>query len=527
MKFNTILLFFLLCSFSAFSQLKQLTRYELDRKSGDDFFTVISAGNEGLIVIQETDEYEKGQGNTWKAILLDTLMQERFRYDLAIESTYIFRGYDFNNGIFYMLFRHDEGLKSDFHLITLHVATGDLKRYDIKNEIELELSHMIVVGERVVLAGYVRYSPTLVSLTMGEDNLSVIPGYFKDRSDVIDLRANHNSTFNVLTREKNYDGYYLRMRTYSPEGRILFEKEIEVPFDYRVVDAKTTDFVSGNIAVVGTFSRGSTSSSQGIFFTIVQPEGKREKMIYFGYGDLEHFFDYMGEKRSARVRRRVERKKQRGKDFNYSSKLLLHQVREEQDAYIIAAEIYDPEFERYQDPSMFSPYYDPRGFNRYNSFSQQRYVRRPYGYQGPHEPNHFKYLETIIVKLNDEGHLLWDNSFAIEEVESNSLEAVTDYNVKGNDISMIYKSDEKLAYKIAEGSESIVEDADEMALLYENDELDHEYEGVGGVSHWYNDTFFVWGYQKVQNKKNEAVDNRRSVIYINKVEIDKTLQNEQ
>ncbi|MBL3658859.1 hypothetical protein [Fulvivirga sediminis] len=527
MKFNTLLLFFLLYSFTAHSQLKQISRYELNRKSGDDFFTVISAGTEGMIVIQETDHYEKGKGKIWKAILLDTLMEERYNYEVGIESAFIFRGYDFNNGIFYMLFRHDEGLKSDFHLITLHVATGDLKRYDIKNEIELELSHMIVVGQRVVLAGYVRYSPTLVSLTMGEDNLSVIPGYFKDRSDVIDLRANHNRTFNVLTREKNYDGYYLRMRTYSPEGRILFEKEIEVPFDYKIVDAKTTDFVSGNIALVGTYSRGSTSSSQGIFFTTVQPEGVREKMIYFGYGDLEHFFDYMGEKRSARMKRKIEKKKARGKDFNYSSKLLLHQVREEQDAYIIAAEIYDPEFERYQDPSMFSPYYDPRGFNRYHAFSQQQYVRRPYGYQVNHEPNHFKYLETIIVKLDDEGKLVWDNSYAIKEVESYSLEAVTDYRVKGDDITIIYKSEDKLAYKLAEGNTGLVEDSDELAMLYENDELDHDYEGVGGVSHWYDNTFFVWGYQKVLNKQNESVDNRRNVIYINKVEVDKTLLNKQ
>ncbi|MBL6448704.1 hypothetical protein JMN32_20495 [Fulvivirga sp. 29W222] len=509
-------------SFSAISQLVQTKRYELEKDNTDNYFNVTSVGEKGLVIFRDTDEYRRNEGDVWQVIALDTALVEKWNNELLIDSKHVFKGFEQNNEMLYLLFSEDEAAKSNYQLVTIKVDDGETKRYDIKNEISIELSHLIVVNDFLILGGYVRYSPTLISYSLGDDKLEVIPGFFKDRSEIIDLRENDNGTFNILTKEKAYQGYDLKLRTYAPEGDILFDKTIETDRDLDVMDGKCTGFVDGNIAISGTYGKTVSTYSQGIYFVIVKPEGQKDVVRYFNYSALEHFFDYMGPKRSERIKRKIDSKISKGKEFRYSSRLNMHQVQQDSDGYLLVAEIYNPQYEKLGSRSIYSPYAYGFGVDNdfYSSAARQDYVKRPGGSSQVQDANHFEYLESVILKLNGAGELQWDNSFKIEDVETFSLEPVVDLSKSKGKFNLVYKSEENINYKVINQSETITKAQERIMLDDEADVIKSTYDGVGNARHWYGDYFYVWGYHKIQNKLNPEGDNRRNVLFVNKITIE-------
>ena len=498
-------------------QLVQTDRYELEKKNEDDYFTVVSADAHGLVIFRDTEEYRRYEGDIWQVVGLDTALTERWEQELAIDERYIFKGYECADTRLFLLFSESESPSSDYYLVTIGIIDGKIIEHHIKNEIELELSHLIVVNNYLIMGGYVRLSPTLVSYNFGEDRVHVIPGFFKDRSDIIDLRANDNGTFNCLTLLKGYNGYHLNLSTHSPKGVILFEKDIRIN-NYQVLNGKSTGFVDGNIVVTGTFGNPSTYFAQGIYFAIVKPEGQDNIVKFYNFSQLEHFFDYMGPRRAARMKKRIDNRLAKGKEFRYTSRLILHKVQKHTNGYLLAAEIYNPQFEHIG--STIYPYgfgNNSIDYGTYSNTAHQRYVKRPGRYANIDNANHFEYLESVIVKLDENGELAWDNSFKVEKVESYSLEQVVDFNSSNEKISLLYSTEDGLNYKAIDASETIVKLQEPLMLKHEQDAVKHTFEGVGGTRHWYDDYFYVWGYHRIENKENPEVDNKRNVLYINKV----------
>ena len=61
---------FFLCYFFlttvAYGQVKQTHIYELEKKNTDDFFTVLPAGDKGVVVFRDTDDSKKvTNGKLW------------------------------------------------------------------------------------------------------------------------------------------------------------------------------------------------------------------------------------------------------------------------------------------------------------------------------------------------------------------------------------------------------------------------------------------------------------------------------
>ena len=170
------------------AQVSQSGRYEMEKKNTDNYFTVLSAGKKGAIVFRDIDDFRKGEGNIWKIVSLDTDLNERWDKEIGIDVKYTITAYELKNDHLYLIFRKSEFAKSDYYVVQVGVFDGEVQRYDVSNEVELELRHIILVNEKLIFGGYVRYSPTLLSYTLGDDKLEVIPGFFKDKSDILDLR---------------------------------------------------------------------------------------------------------------------------------------------------------------------------------------------------------------------------------------------------------------------------------------------------------------------------------------------------
>ncbi|MEM9858280.1 MAG: hypothetical protein AAF843_13025 [Bacteroidota bacterium] len=508
-----------LCFFflSAWTQPLQPKRFELEKENTDDYFTVLPAGKHGAMVIRDTEDFKRGEGDVWQILSLDTDLDTRWEKEMSIDVKYVIRGYDLIDEHLYLLFREGEYAKSDYHLIRIGILDGAIERFDIENEVELELSHLTVLGNKVILGGYVRFSPTLLSYTLGEDHWVVVPGFFKDKSDIVDLRSNENRTFNAVTLEKDYTGYFLRLRTYGNSLEMLFEREVRFEEQYRVLGAKSTDFVNGNIAITGSYGAPNSTYAQGIFFVTVRPEGQKNDFVYHSFSDLDNFFNYMNPSRAKRLKEKAKRKEKEGKTYKHGTRLRLNGIGWDGASYLVTAEVYRPKLDHMSRPIAMDHYGSPYFGNRLGNRANSRYVTQASRLSGVDDANGFEYYESIALKLDSRGRLLWDNSFPIDDTETQSLERIVDINGDETEYNMVYLAEDKIRYQTILRDSVLSEGETDIKLLHESDEIKHTYIGMGRAMSWYDDTFLVWGYHRIYSKYENGLDPRRSVLFINKL----------
>jgi hypothetical protein len=125
-------------------------------------------------------------------------------------------------------------------------------------------------------------------------------------------------------------------------------------------------------------------------------------------------------------------------------------------------------------------------------------------------------MESIVVEIDKNGNIVWDNSMKIEDVETNSLEQVVQLTQSGDLVNMLYKAEDEIKYQSIQ-QDSIVEvNKEALKLPNEYDKISHTYDGTGRSEFWYDNNFIVWGYHKVENKV-ETESRNRNVLFINKV----------
>ena len=125
-----------------YSQPIQTNRYELEEKNNDDYVNILPVDDEGIILFRDTKDYD--DGDLWNLIALDTALMEKWNIELAIDSRYVFKAYEVVDSKLFLLFRKGEYEKKDYHLMVITFKDASIERYDIENEISLELSHMSV-----------------------------------------------------------------------------------------------------------------------------------------------------------------------------------------------------------------------------------------------------------------------------------------------------------------------------------------------------------------------------------------------
>ena len=288
------------------------------------------------------------------------------------------------------------------------------------------------------------------------------------------------------------------------------------------MSAKSTGLEGGNIGIVGAYGLTNSNYAQGIYSVIAKPQGQDNVIHEYPFSDFEHFFDYMKPSRAGKIKEKVKKRSELGKDFKYSSRILLNEVSWNGAGYLISAEVYRPTFEQVsRNPYTGfygNPFYPNTSF--YGNRSNTRYIRETNQLANNREANSFEYYESVVIQLDEQGRLQWDNSFAIEDTETLSLERVVDIGQVGEQIKMMYLQEEKIQYKIINKGDTVMLGEQEIALQDEYDEIKHTYTGMSGTVHWYDNVFFIWGYHRVENKVNYSDEPRRNVLFINKITFD-------
>ena len=472
--------------------------FEIQPKDGD--YQIIPAEDRGMLVfnqsyIRNKDMYE------WQFCFLDSTLNTVWKkiYDIPINSNFL--GYDYSGSSFYMLFGNSQYKLEKMKVIELNVNSGDTTQFQINTVFPMKLSFFESVDETLIFGGYANFRPVVMLFNTKERKPKVLPGFYNNKSDILDIQTNDGSKlFTVVLSEVTIKKMVtISLRTFDSKGDLLITKKLNSEYEKSLIDGVSTLFESGVQYVTGTYARKKSEYSRGLYIAKLNG-GEQELIEYHNYADLTNFFTYMKAKRESRVKERITRRKVKGKKVKFNYRLLVHEVIERGDEYILIGEAYYPKY----NSSGASGYYSG-GIGGNNDWVNPDFVG-------------FRYTHAVVVGFNKTGKVLWDNSFEINDVLSYDLKKYVNVSVEKDKIVLLYAYEDVIRAKVIQGNEILEgKSFNPIALTFQSDEVNEANKDMEGLEKWYDNYFYAYGIQKIKNLKDKNIKLNRKVFYVNKV----------
>lgn len=481
------------------SNLSQPNRIEFDIPEFGSSFTVINGEEIGLLVVEQTENRSK-EGFNWAFHSVDTSLTELWNKVLPVPFESYLLGYEYHDGFYFLLFNTSRYRSEDLLVYKIDAISSDFVKMEIHTVFPIQLTFFEVLDDNILFAGYTNYRPVLLTYNMEEQKPKVVPGFYDTNSDILDIIIDDESRmFTVIQQEKMKNRRYtIVAKTFTSTGDLIQQNSISPGDKQNLVDGSSTTFYGGFQYISGTYSKKASHYSRGLYLAKFV-NGKQLFIKYHEYSDLNNFFGYLTDKREKRVKDRIERKRDKGKNPKFSYRLLVHDIIQRGDEFILIAEAYYPRYSNYSNYS--SPSYWP-GDSRYNP-----------SFVG------YKYTHAIVVSFDRNGNIIWDNSFEINDVETYGLEEFVAVSTYEDKIVMMYLEENAIRSKVIQGKE-IVEGKtlNPIRLTYTADEVKSKDPEVEGLEEWFDQTLYAYGEQRIRNEQGEGGKFYRRVFYINKVQ---------
>ena len=505
----TVLL--IVCTLSAIGQVVETERIEIPFEYSDENYLLALAGEQGLVLFCELKEDIKKK-ETWKAIVLDTVLKEKFNIRIEVSDKYAISGYEYHEGYFYLLFNENSFSKNDFLLTQVSMKSGEVVHYQITNELAIDLSYLSINSTHLAVGGYINFRPIFLVFDYIDNKVQVIPGFFNKKSTVFDFNYDkaHNS-YNVLMGQKNaLNVNQLTLISFHNSGKVLIDEKYEFDKNWRALNGKVIIGSNGRVFVSGSYADNNSYYSQGYYFGSLGL-GENLSMKYIKFTDVDRFFDYMKPKRASRIRAKIENARKRNKSYEFKSQVFVHQLREQKEEFVVISELYRPEFK--ESSNTVSP-----STPNYKEATRQKYVSKSSKLANTDGASHISYYETVVLRLDEKGKLLWSQSIPLNGLQTLALEQVAEVYQNDGQGVLLFKEGNDLAYSHLDVEKGIVSDSVfAINTFKEYEEVHAHTEQEGRVQHWYGNNFIVWGYQKISNKQSIQKEEKHSVFFINKL----------
>lgn len=461
-------------------------------------YMVYGCEEEGLAIYHQT-EHKNKDGYLWEFIRLDTTLTLQFRREFYLPFASRIIGYDYSPGYMYYLLREKPYKQEQLLVMRMDLEKGDTSRFEVNTVFPVTLTQFEVVGSTILLGGYANYRPVIIRYNLFDQRPQVVPGFYADYSELLRLETDDRlRTFTVTMSEKTPDKRNtISVRSFTEEGEMIRNILLKPEEGKGLLNGAPARLEHGRQFVAGTYGHKRSTYSRGIYIATITDDGS-QKIDYYNYGDLENFFSYMRAKREMRIKEKIKRRKVMGKKIKFNYRLLVHDIIEDGDHYILFGEAYYPKYSNYS-------VYDRFGTYTNNSYFNPNFL----GY---------KYTHAVVMAFSKSGKLLWDNSFEINDITSYDLQQFVNLSAENDEVVLLYTFENVLRSKIIK-SDEIVEGKsfNDIKLTFEDDELKVNDKEIGGLEKWYGKSFFTYGIQEIKNMRDTSVKLNRKVFFINKV----------
>jgi len=123
----------------------------------------------------------------------------------------------------------------------------------------------------------------------------------------------------------------------------------------------------------------------------------------------------------------------------------------------------------------------------------------------------------VVMGFNDEGRILWDNSFEINDVKTYTLEQFVKLEVLEDRLALMYLYENDIRTKIIK-DDLVLEgkSIDPITTFREDDVVRDDRNDRNKLEYWYNNYLYAYGVQDIVTTVGTGSVKRR-VFFINKV----------
>jgi hypothetical protein len=475
----------------AVAQLEQSVRLEFKvSQSIDEYFDVTPLDKEGLLVTQRQEEH---YGNEkWFFYRFDSALKQLWttEYKLAYELHPI-KSYHNQQYLFWLLQETDTDKVT---VLRLDLQNGEIETFKGDLLTRADIVHFKVLGNTAFIGGYHHSRPVVMAFSFFDKSIKALPYLYTSNTEIsnIELDEQRNQLSVLLYTLKRGDCQFT-IKTYSYEGKLI--KTTTMPFEDNngLISGKILPLDEASSLIVGNYAQGCTQYSQGLYFSRIK-DAELEKLQWVDFSKLENFFNYLKPKRKQKVVDKISKRKEEGKEPKFRYRLLVHDVIKNNDEFVLVAEVYYPVYKN-------GNIYYGGGVSRNNN----------------REFDGFRYTHAIVCGFDKSGKLLWDNCFALENVESIELLPMVQVTQRDGLLVLGYPKEGKINTEVIERNKVIRErEAFEIKTSEEGERIVDNERGL--LAAWYDRYFVAYGYQKIGSEKWVGVP--REVFYVNKLSYD-------
>jgi hypothetical protein len=497
-----VFLFLFLASLSASSQVIQSGRYEIPVFESEPNFKLAPAGESGLFLYRTVDA---GTANAFQLVLLDTAFREKWAGFVPIENNFVESRTTFYDSSLFVLMRWKDYTKNDFQIAVINQNSGKYYIHTFQNFIPLQITMFKVTHKAAIIGGYFNRVPVVIYYSFAERRSRIAPGLFNDSGELVQIRTYDDDSFDVLVSARNFlRQQTITIRNYDSEGSLIKSISLQPEDNRNLIFGRSLKTYNEMQVVAGVYGNRQSEFSKGIFMASIDPMGN-DILQYYGYADLENFFKYMRAKREQRVKDRIERRRIKGRKLRFTYRFIVHELVRYKDQYIMLGEAFYPKY----------LYSDRSG---YGGFFNSNYMGSPRSlYQNGRIFDGYYYTHAVVIGFDQNGKLLWDNSFEINDVRTFELEQFVKLDVRQDHITLLYLYDQKIRTKIINDNEVIEGKANApIQLRFDTDHVGKNNTESTKLDYWYNHYFLASGIQNVSYTM-DGMNLKRRVFFVNKV----------
>jgi hypothetical protein len=470
------------------AQLHQNQRLEIPISSDYESYEVAAAKNYGLVLY-------RGVGNYWnqqfEIIHTDTAFHEMWRGLLPIDPGFAFVKQVSTHGNLYFLFYDQLFTDRSFRLYEIDLEHGTYSKYTIRNAIPFIPTTFEANINGALIGGYYNRTPLVLFFEFNTQKSKILPALFNEAGELTQIKINDDESFNVLISAKNYEKQQtLWLKNYDPTGGLIRNIMLNPEGNNNLIFGRTIQTKNNSQIITGVYGSKNSNYSRGLFVAKLTNDGVQQ-IKYYSYADLENFFKYMRVKREKRVKDRIERKKVHGRKIRFQYRFLVHELVPYKNQFILLGEAFYPRY---------------------------RHIEGTYGAgRGTYIFDGYQYTHAVVLGIDANGGLLWDNSFEINDVRTFTLEQFVKMDARKDEIALLYLYDNKIRTKVIQ--DSIVLEGKTFSKILPSDSS-QEVQGESSVSkldYWYKDYFLAYG---VQNLGTSMGRGKKKVFFVSKVSYD-------
>jgi hypothetical protein len=131
----------------------------------------------------------------------------------------------------------------------------------------------------------------------------------------------------------------------------------------------------------------------------------------------------------------------------------------------------------------------------------------------------YYYTHAVVMGFNEDGKLLWDNSFEINDVKTFTLEQFVKLEVLPDRLALMYVFENEIRTKIIKDDLVLEGKSIDPIRTFHKGEIVKEDKNDGNkLEYWYNHYLYAYGVQDIVTPgSNRHSTARRRVFFINKV----------